>query len=165
MSSNATLPSGWKVISARQPNSNEFKKIFISPEGKKFMSLQAAKSWLVSSIEDCDTNIIESPRKVLRRKFRAQNETENEMSLLSNYRLVLPEKIQRRRKQMTDKNPFNNLLKTTLKKNHKQYLMKTKSKKRLIASLFGTKTKKRLLQAQRKSSLIVSKMQRQRREG
>merc|ERR1711874_608743 len=96
-----TLPRGWKVISARPVNSNSLQRFYLSPEGKRFQSLQTAKAWLISTLEAYE-------------------------------RSELTENSKRRRKSMAERNPFRNLLRTTLKKNYK--VEKSKSRKHSIVN-------------------------------
>ena len=114
-----TLPRGWKLIKARPVNTLVESTFYISPEGKRFQSLHAAKAWLISSIESfTDSEIIDSPKKVSRRIHEEKAEAEIEYAL-NKYRIELPENIKRRRKIMAAKNPFRNLRKLTLTKNYK----------------------------------------------
>eukprot|EP00092_Neocalanus_flemingeri_P035864 GFUD01039046.1.p1 GENE.GFUD01039046.1~~GFUD01039046.1.p1 ORF type:complete len:171 (+),score=27.27 GFUD01039046.1:46-558(+) len=114
-----TLPRGWKLIKARPVNTMVENIFYISPEGKRFQSLEAAKAWLLCSIESfTDSEIIDSPKKVSRRIHEEKAEAEIEYAL-NKYRVELPENIKRRRKMMASKSPFRNLLKVTLTRNYK----------------------------------------------
>merc|ERR1719341_1208769 len=91
-----TLPRGWKQIQARPVNTMVETTFYISPEGKRFQSLEAAKAWLLSSIEEfTDSEIIDSPKKVSRRIHEEKAEAELEY-VLNNCRVELPENIKRR---------------------------------------------------------------------
>ena len=97
---------------ARHVNTMVENTFYISPEGKRFQSLEAAKTWL------SDSEIIDYPKKVSRRVHEEKAEAELEYAL-NNYRVALPENIKRRRKMMSSRSPFNNLLKVTLNRNYK----------------------------------------------
>merc|ERR1711874_31456 len=131
-----TLPRGWKVISARPVNSNSLQRFYLSPEGKRFQSLQTAKSWLVSTLEAYEnSDIIESPRK-MRKTISSENQKRNSVIVRNpnSYRSELSENSKRRRKSMAERNPFRNLLRTTLKKNYKVEKSKSKSRKHSIVN-------------------------------
>ena len=151
-----TLPRGWKIISARPVNSSKtpqdpsqawsdwincsfldsVQRFYLSPEGKRFLSLQTAKAWLISTIEAYErSEIIESPRKV-RKTISHENQKRDSVIVRNpnNYRSELTENSKRRRKNMAERNPFRNLLRTTLKKNYKVEKSKSKSRKLSIVN-------------------------------
>ena len=150
------------MITARQPNSRIQGKFYISPEGKRFQNLQAAKNWLISVInENGNSDIIQSPRSVARRINR-ENQINEEMN---NLRICISERAQQRRKAMAHKSPFRNLLKATLKRNHVKNL-KTIQRKRKQPLTTLTRNKIAKLITERKASRsIVARLQKQRREG
>ena len=114
---NNTLPRGWKKITAHTPNSDASAKFYIRPEGKRFQSLMAAKAWLIATIEEFEkSEIIESPKRRCRRihEEKAEDEKRYEMN---NFRIVMSENIKRRRKAMSERNPYRNLMKTVLSRN------------------------------------------------
>ena len=109
----------------------------MSPEGKRFQSLHTAKSWLISTIEARErSDIIESPRKMRRTSFYGRTRGSIERisaeadSSNNSPRIDLTENSKRRRKNMAMRNPFRNLLKTTLNKNYKVDARKSQSKLR-----------------------------------
>ena len=132
---NKTLPRGWKQIKARPVNTTVETIFYISPEGKRFQSLEAAKGWLMANIEEFnDSEIIESPKKFSRRMHEEKAEAELEY-VLNHCRVELPENIKRRRKIMSSKSPFSNLLKVTLTRNYKLNIRRAERERR--KSLFG----------------------------
>ena len=160
---NSTLPRGWKKIVAHKAHSSSQSYYYISPEGKRFATIQSAKSWIIATIEAFENSeIIESPRKACRRmnQLRAQNERQFEMN---NFRLVMSERIKKRRKDMADRNPYKNLLKTTLKKNYKVRVRQDEIKKN-VTLLKRLNPRARLADVlkKRKPSLLARL---QRREG
>lgn len=163
---NTSLPRGWKLISAHQANSNNKVKFYISPEGKRFHSLQSVKSWLIATVKLANNEIIESPRKVTRRiqEERAKSETQYQSN---NNRIIMSDRIIARRKMMAEKNPYRNLLKTTLKRNYRVKLKNINKRKSKLLGMINPR--KRLTQVinQRKtaSRTIISRLSRQRREG
>ena len=115
--SGSTLPRGWRVIEARHPASQRVTKFWLSPEGKRFQSLMAAKSWLLSF--SLESEQIASPRRQAR---PAQSQVR------TSYRDNLPERVKQRRSAMTKSNPFTNLLQRILKRNYtRSYSIKKKS--------------------------------------
>ena len=120
-------------------------RFYLSPEGKRFQSLQTAKAWLISILEAERSEVMESPRKI-RKIIRAENENRNSVIVRNpnNYRSELSENSKRRRKNMAERNPFRNLLKTTLKKNYKVEKSKSKSRKHsIVNNILGQRRKLR----------------------
>ena len=115
---------------------DSFQRFYLSPEGKRFQSLQTAKAWLISTLEAYErSEMMESPRKV-RKTISYENQSRNSVIVRNpnNYRSELTENSKRRRKNMADRNPFRNLLRTTLKKNYKVEKSKSKSRKHSIVN-------------------------------
>ena len=102
------LPEGWKVIRARYGKA--VISLIISPNGKKFETLQKAHEYMeeerVKAKKRRDTSRPEKS-EVMRRLFEAEDTP-----------LALSESARYKRKYMANKNPFRNLLKRTLEKNH-----------------------------------------------
>ena len=116
---------------------DKLQSFYLSPEGKRFQSLQTAKSWLISTIEAYErSDIIESPRKMRRTSYNGRTRVSIERisaeadSSNNSPRIDLTENSKRRRKSMAMRNPFRNLLKTTLNKNYKVEARKSQSKLR-----------------------------------
>ena len=102
------LPEGWKVIRARYGKA--VISLIISPNGKKFETLQKAHEYMEEergkAKKKRDTSRPEKS-EVMRRLFEAEDTP-----------LALSESARYKRKYMANKNPFRNLLKRTLEKNH-----------------------------------------------
>ena len=126
---------------------DSLERFYLSPEGKRFQSLQSAKSWLISSLEAFQrSEIIESPRK-MRKTISSENQRRNSVIVKNpnSYRSDLTENSKRRRKNMAERNPFRNLLRTTLKKNYKVEKSKSKSRKHsIVNSILGQRRKVRV---------------------
>ena len=123
---------------------DSLQRFYLSPEGKRFQSLQTAKAWLISVLE-AESNEMESPRKI-RKIIRAENANRNSVIVRNpnNYRSELSENSKRRRKNMAERNPFRNLLRTTLKKNYKVEKSKSKSRKHsIVNNILGQRRKLR----------------------
>ena len=152
------------MINARVPNSFKKETFYISPEGKRFQTLQAAKNWLISVIkENGNSELIHSPRQVARR-----NNKENQLSdEITDFKIVINEKAKQRRKQMAQKSVFRNLLKATLKRNHMKRLKTIQRKrKQPFSTLLNTRNKiARIITERKASRSIVARLQKQRREG
>ena len=165
---NTTLPRGWKLISAHKANSDNRVKFYISPEGKRFQSLQSVKSWLIATVRLANNEIIESPRKVSRRIQEEKSKCETQYQM-NNNRIIMSDRIIARRKMMAEKNPYRNLLKTTLKRNYRVNLKKLeKRKSKLILGMINPRKRLNQVINQRSkaaSRTIISRLSRQRREG
>jgi len=117
------LPRGWRLVSMRVGSAmSNFYVMYISPEGKRFGSLVAAKEHFASQLDDLSDNSHRRKRKhsgenvpgAKRLKFDndvVEDDVEEEP-------ISLPLEIQRRRKLMAARSPFRNLLKRTLVRNH-----------------------------------------------
>ena len=120
------LPKGWKTILAHGPKDNRTSLCYISPTGKRFYSLEAVKSYILEIEDDeIEDNVDSDKRKIVpferlhsssRKKLMNNNKTTEDCEFK-----MSPE-IKRRRKQMSMKNPFKDLLKRTLKKTHARNL-------------------------------------------
>jgi len=123
------VPRGFKVVNIRQGST--VSTFYLSPEGKRFITLEAAKEHIASQLADLsDTEgneFIHSPKR-RKRKFSGEsvpgakrlkfdNDTTEE-EVASEEPFSLPIEIQRRRKLMAARSPFRNLLKRTLVRNH-----------------------------------------------
>ena len=95
------LPKDWKVIKAR--HGKQEISLMISPDGKKFDSLEKANDYL----EELKNKKQSRRGELLRRLFEAEDTP-----------LALSESAQYKRKYMANKSPFRNLRKRTLEKNH-----------------------------------------------
>ena len=95
------LPKGWKVIRARH-GYNEI-TLMISPDGKKFDTLEKANDYL----EEQRNKKQSSKNEMLRRLFEAEDTP-----------LAMSESAIYKRKYMARKSPFRNLRQRTLEKNH-----------------------------------------------
>merc|ERR1712168_747623 len=129
-------------ITARPVNSDQLQRFYLSPEGKRFQSLQTAKSWLISTIEAYErSEIFESPRKFRRTNSNGRSASDGNFAANSDnsLRSELTENSKRRRRHMALKNPFRNLLKTTLNRNYKVEAKKsrTKSRKHSIVNILS----------------------------
>ena len=97
------LPKGWKVIRARH-GYNEI-TLMISPDGKKFDTLEKANDYM----EEQKNKKQSWKSEMFRRLFEAEDTP-----------LAISESARYRRKYMAKKNPFRNLRLRTLEKNHSQ---------------------------------------------
>jgi len=119
------VPEGWRVVSMRQKST--MNSYYISPEGKRFDSLVAAKEHIASQLADLRANeLVNSPRR-RKRKLSGENvpgakrlKFDNDVveDDVEEEPISLPLEIQRRRKLMVARSPFRNLLKRTLVRNH-----------------------------------------------
>ena len=98
------LPKDWKVIRARH-GYNEI-TLMISPDGKKFDTLEKANDYM----EEQKTKKTSIKGEMFRRLFEAEDTP-----------LAISESARYRRKYMARKNPFRNLRQRTLEKNHVQH--------------------------------------------
>ena len=123
------VPRGFKVVNIRQGST--VSTFYLSPEGKRFLTLEAAKEHIASQLADLsDTDgneFIHSPRR--RKRKRSGESTSGSKRLKLDNEVIedndaeketfsLPIEIQRRRKLMAARSPFRNLLKRTLVRNH-----------------------------------------------
>eukprot|EP00092_Neocalanus_flemingeri_P021687 GFUD01023525.1.p1 GENE.GFUD01023525.1~~GFUD01023525.1.p1 ORF type:complete len:279 (+),score=62.28 GFUD01023525.1:303-1139(+) len=122
------VPRGWKVVTMRQGST--MSSYYLSPEGKRFASLETAKEHIASQLADLsDTEgneFIHSPRRKKRKhsgeqvpgakRLKFDNDVEEDD--VEQEPISLPLEIQRRRKLMAARSPFRNLLKRTLVRNH-----------------------------------------------
>ena len=97
------LPVGWRVIRARY--GKVMISLVISPEGKRFDNLQKAHDFIIE--EKDKANKVSRKEEIMKRLFESENTP-----------LALSESAKFKRKFMANKNPFRNLLKRTLEKNH-----------------------------------------------
>ena len=125
-SENQQLPHGWKTILAHRPKDDQTSLCYISPAGKRFFSLESARSYIIESFDnDIEDNINTDNKKIIHFQ-RLDNATSNK--LVNNNKssgdceFKMSPEIKRRRKHMSMKNPFKNLLKRTLKKTHARNL-------------------------------------------
>ena len=95
------LPKGWKVIRARH-GYNEI-TLMISPDGKKFDTLEKANDYM----EEQKNKKQSTKSEMFRRLFEAEDTP-----------LAMSESAIYKRKYMARKNPFRNLRRRTLEKNH-----------------------------------------------
>jgi len=123
------VPRGFKVVNLRQGST--VSTYYLSPEGKRFLTLEAAKEHIASQLADLsDTDgnqFIHSPRR--RKRKRSGESVPGPKRLKLDNDVIedddageepfsLPIEIQRRRKLMAARSPFRNLLKRTLVRNH-----------------------------------------------
>ena len=95
------LPVGWKVIKARY--GKYLISFIIAPDGKRFETLQQAHDYMIE----------EKQRKISRR-----DELMKKLFEAEDTPLALSESAKYKRRFMANKNPYRNLLKRTLEKNH-----------------------------------------------
>ena len=112
------LPEGWKVIEARRgKTSEEPVPLFLSPEGKRFLSVNEAHNHLDS---------LEKQR--MRKHLRKGAEDDiRKLFVVQSDSLALNEAAKFKRKQHTMRNPLSNLRKATLEKNHAKTTVKNKT--------------------------------------
>ena len=97
------LPVGWKVIRARY--GKVMISLIISPEGKRFDTLQKAHDFIIEEKDKAQK--VSRKEEIMKKLFDSENTP-----------LALSESAKFKRKFMANKNPFRNLLKRTLEKNH-----------------------------------------------
>ena len=100
------LPKDWRVIKAWH-GYNEI-TVMISPEGKKFDTLEGANDYMEEQRKKTKCRRIKE-KEILRRLFEAEDTP-----------LAMSEAAKYKRKHMARKNPFRNLRQRTLEKNHVQ---------------------------------------------
>jgi len=122
------VPRGWKVVSIRRGLT--MSTFYLSPEGKRFASIEAVKEHIASQVADLsDTegnDFIHSPRRRKRKRSgdnfsgakRLKFDNDFYDDDIEEEPISLPLEIQRRRKLMAARSPFRNLLKRTLVRNH-----------------------------------------------
>jgi len=123
-----SVPGGWRVVNIRQGATiNPF---YFSPEGKRFDSLQAVKKHAeVAKKEDKkqrrrkrkrknDDSFSEPTAKKLKFDDLVDDEVKKDSDIDP---LSLPAEILKKRKMMTARSPFRNLLKRTLVRNHNRF--------------------------------------------
>ena len=129
----SVLPSGWRVIEAWVEGKDGYDTIILNPVGKRYGSLEAVHEALLEQTG------IEGIKKHIENIFSKKYKVES---------LELTEVAKLKRKRMAMKNPFRNLLKRTLEKNHvvtaskkkrsydyHKYLAKRKREKRMFKGL------------------------------
>ena len=129
------VPGGWKIIGLRAQKSAAIHSYYLSPEGKRFASLEAVRDHISraelsdAEIDVEDREVKKKQRKRKRRKSLASSEPvakklkfdDEEMNSEegnSKDPLILPSEIQKKRKLMAANSQFRNLLKKTLTRNH-----------------------------------------------
>jgi len=138
----SVLPEGWRVLKARQ-GSKKASTFILSPEGRRFDSLQDMREF-VSYQDDlvsfqnanCDSiaDMLAMTRPLALRPhptssllyqsspMPAIQESSESSKLPESLQLTEHSKLKRKIKSL--RNPFRNLLKTILKKNHSNTIMK-----------------------------------------
>ena len=118
------LPEKWKVIQARSSGETKLCTVILSPDGKKFNSLEDVNDFLLEAKES--------------------------VRVVSNFEIgsiggvcSLSESAKLRRKHMTNKSPFRNLLKKTLERNHA--IKVSKKKKGYDYQMYLLKRKKEFI--------------------
>ena len=115
-SDSSKLPPGWKKIHAWVPGAQEIRReLFISPEGKKFLSKKEMKAYILEKGDNVD---VVSPTKKERSEYK-----------MVNSRLVFSEKILSRRRHNKMKSIMPQLMKFALKNNHSQKKKEDKRRK------------------------------------
>ena len=109
------LPPGWRKFEARTAGSQEVKQYFLSPEGKRFLSVKEMKAHIKSTRVPFEEQI-GSPSKIVKKMLAEKKKTEFQY-IFKNNRLIMSDRIILRRAQMKLKNPFRNLRRTVLRKN------------------------------------------------
>lgn len=117
------VPGGWKVIALRRGSA--VSTFYLSPDGKRFASLLAVKAYVRAE---------EQKKRMKRKRQETFEEIEKSEPVAKKLKLddkdseddqfkpppstSLPLEIQRRRKVMMVRNPYRNLLKKVLARNH-----------------------------------------------
>ena len=138
------VPGGWRIVNIRQGGS--ITPYYLSPEGQRFSSLQAVRSYVATSnlkrtqlreVGEASPAGEKSSKKRKRKRKRTgtcegsaakrprveedsekQEMSEVDLSVDLSVDLGIPPEIQKRRKLMALRSPFRNLLKRTLVRNH-----------------------------------------------
>ena len=133
--SSPRLPRDWRRIMVNLLHGQNRAELFISPEGRRFSNLSTAKAWIASSIESSYNNreIIDSPRKLWRRKAEERSQAESKYS---------PENMRRRRARLRGRKNKKNLLETALTKKFKTVVIKGREPKQAKPSKIKDRMKK-----------------------
>ena len=105
------LPQGWKVIQARTGGKKTSHTVILNPQGKRFDSIEDVNEFLM------EQGGIKKIEEEIKKVFASKTKVEN---------LNLTQSAKMKRKYMAMKNPFRNLLKRTLEKNHAVTVCKKK---------------------------------------
>jgi len=122
-----SVPGGWRVVNIRQGTTiNPF---YFSPEGKRFSSLQAVKVHAVHTKKQEKKHRRKRKRKIdesfsepTAKKLKFDDCDDDEVKKdTETDPLSLPAEILKKRKMMSVRSPFRNLLKRTLLRNHNRF--------------------------------------------
>ena len=126
LSEKLELPNGWRTIVAHRPKDDRTSLFYISPTGKRFFSLEAAKTFITDSLEAEDDFEDLNPTRKRKRSLEVFHsdisEEQNNNKINQDSEIKVSPEIKRRRKQMSMRNPLKNLLMRTLKKTHARNL-------------------------------------------
>ena len=95
------LPPNWRAISAHTKTKFTY---ILSPEGKRFCTVEAVNTYLTNLIQERQMQQVEMSKK----------NKDDFISMAKDREKT----VTRRKKLMSDRSPMKNILKKTLKKNH-----------------------------------------------
>eukprot|EP00092_Neocalanus_flemingeri_P082853 GFUD01103900.1.p1 GENE.GFUD01103900.1~~GFUD01103900.1.p1 ORF type:complete len:134 (-),score=49.48 GFUD01103900.1:7-408(-) len=102
------LPPNWRAFTAHSPTTTTSRNMctyILSPEGRRFGTVEAVTIYLTELIEAKERQEKVGNMEMIRQK--------NGVSIIDEER----EKVARKKKKMSDRNPLRNMLKRTLKRN------------------------------------------------
>ena len=114
------LPPSWRAIQAHSLISTSDTRFtyILSPEGKRFSTVEAVNIYLKELIEERKKNQKIDYREMFKHKDTSIIDDEREKG------------VAKRKKKMSDRNPLRNILKRTLKKNYFKRKSMTKQLKK-----------------------------------
>ena len=119
------VPGGWKVIALRRGTA--VSTFYLSPDGKRFASLLAVKAYVKAEeqkkrMKRKRQETFEEIKKSepVSKKLKLDDKDSEDDQFKAPPSISLPLEIQRRRKVMMARNPYRNLLKKVLARNHEK---------------------------------------------
>ena len=121
------VPGGWKVIAMRMRRGAAVSNFYFSPEGKRFASLLAVKDYVRNEeqkkrMKRKRQETFEEPERSepVAKKLKLDNKNSEEDQFKAPPSISLPLEIQRQRKGKIVKDPWKNMLKKVLTRNHEK---------------------------------------------
>ena len=121
------VPGGWKVIAMRMRRGAAVSNFYFSPEGKRFASLLAVKDYVKNEeqkkrMKRKRQETFEEPERSepVAKKLKLDNKNSEEDQFKAPPSISLPLEIQRQRKGKIVKDPWKNMLKKVLTRNHEK---------------------------------------------
>ena len=121
------VPGGWKVIAMRMRRGAAVSNFYFSPEGKRFASLLAVKDYVRNEeqkkrMKRKRQETFEEPERSepVAKKLKLDNKGSEDDQFKAPPSISLPLEIQRKRKAKIARDPWKNMLKKVLTRNHEK---------------------------------------------